>query len=124
MFIPYLFVLELTNVALFRHILRVYGLTGAETTTEWTPPSCVLTTPAPTTTSSPDSVAGLGQADTLEGLLEENDQLKAKIDGLQEEYSKIGLEVFKAFTEDFFKGLEGAVEGRHEKNKNMTDTDY
>ena len=116
--------LEFTDVILFRHILRVYGLTGAETTTEWTPPSCVLTTPAPTTTSSPDSVAGLGQADTLEALLEENDQLKAKIDGLQEEYSKIGLEVFKAFTEDFFKGLEGAVEGRHEKNKNGTDTDY
>jgi hypothetical protein len=28
-------------------------------------------------------------------VLEENDQLRAKIDGLNEEYNKIGLEVFK-----------------------------
>ncbi len=36
------------------------------------------------------------QADSLEGVLEENDQLRAKIEGLNEEYNKIGLEVFKA----------------------------
>ena len=58
-----------------RHILRVYGLTGAETRTEWTPPSCVLTTQPPTTTQSSDQ-AGLGQADTLDALLQENDQLR------------------------------------------------
>ncbi len=32
----------------------------------------------------------------MEGVLEENDQLRAKIEGLNEEYNKIGLEVFKA----------------------------
>ena len=35
------------------------------------------------------------QAESLEGVLEENDQLRAKIEGLNEEYNKIGLEVFK-----------------------------
>lgn len=98
----------------FRYILRVFGLTGAETQTEWTPPSCVLTTPPPTTTARPQQEAGLGQAETLEGVLEENDQLRAKIEGLNEEYNKIGLEVFKAFTDDFFRGMEAFVEGRHE----------
>ncbi len=34
----------------------------------------------------------------MEGVLEENDQLRAKIEGLNEEYNKIGLEVFKAFS--------------------------
>jgi len=106
----------------FRHILRVYGLTGAETRTEWTPPSCVLTTQPPTTTQSSDQ-AGLGQADTLDALLQENDQLRAKIDGLNEEYAKIGLEVFKAFIDDFFRGVEGMVEARHDKDGgNGTDT--
>ncbi len=33
----------------------------------------------------------------MEGVLEENDQLRAKIEGLNEEYNKIGLEVFKAY---------------------------
>jgi len=106
----------------FRHILRVFGLTGAETTTEWSPPSCVLTTPEPTTTKSPETV-GLGQAETLGALLEENDQLRAKIEGLNEEYAKIGLEVFKAFTDDFFQGMEAFVEKRHEKTGNDTASD-
>ena len=73
---------------------------------------------------SPDGSSGLGQAETLDALLEENDQLKAKIEGLNEEYSKIGLEVFKAFTDDFMQGLEAAVEGRHAKKANETDSDY
>ena len=73
---------------------------------------------------SPDAGGGLGQAETLDALLEENDQLKAKIEGLNEEYSKIGLEVFKAFTDDFMGGLEAAVEGRHAKKANETDSDY
>ena len=33
-----------------RYILRVFGLTGDETRVAWTPPSCIFTTPAPTTT--------------------------------------------------------------------------
>jgi len=107
----------------FRHVLRVFGLTGAETRVNWTPTSCVYTTPPPSTTKSPDDT-GLGQAETLDALLEENDQLRAKIEGLNEEYSKIGLEVFKAFTDDFFKNLESSVEGRHEAKLNATDSDY
>ena len=107
-----------------RHILRVFGLTGAETRVDWNPPSCVFTTPEPSTTPSPDAGTGLGQAETLDALLEENDQLRAKIEGLNEEYAKIGMEVFKAFTDDFFQGLEAAVEGRHDKDANSTDTDY
>ena len=34
----------------FRYILRVFGLTSDETTVDWTPTSCIFTTPAPTTT--------------------------------------------------------------------------
>lgn len=34
------------------------------------------------------------------------------------------MEVFKAFTDDFIGGLEAAVEGRHKKDGNSTDTDY
>ena len=33
-----------------RHVLRVFGLTGAETRVNWTPTSCVYTTPPPSTT--------------------------------------------------------------------------
>ena len=48
---------------------------------------------------------------------------RAKIDGLNEEYAKIGLEVFKAFIDDFFRGVEGMVEARHDKDGgNGTDT--
>ena len=43
---------------------------------------------------------------------------RAKIAGLNEEYGKIGLEVFKAFIDDFFLGLEGMVEARHDKPGN------
>ena len=42
---------------------------------------------------------------------------------MNEEYAKIGLEVFKAFTDDFLKGMESMVEKRHEKSTNGTDTD-
>ena len=37
---------------------------------------------------------------------EENDRLQAKIDGLKQEYEKIGLQVFHAFKESFFTNLE------------------
>ena len=53
-----------------------------------------------------------GQADTLDAILEENDQLRAKIEGLNEEYAKIGLEVFNAATKDFFKHVEAATDER------------
>jgi len=96
----------------FSHILRVFGLTGAETRASWTPPSCVFTTPPPSTTPNPDAGTGLGQADTLDAILEENDQLRAKIEGLNEEYAKIGLEVFNAATKDFFKHVEAATDER------------
>ena len=36
----------------------------------------------------------------------ENDRLQAKIDGLKQEYEKIGLQVFVAFKENFFQSLE------------------
>ena len=37
---------------------------------------------------------------------EENERLQAKIDGLKQEYEKIGLQVFHAFKESFFTNLE------------------
>ena len=36
----------------------------------------------------------------------ENERLQSKIDGLKQEYEKIGLQVFHAFKESFFQGLE------------------
>jgi len=97
----------------FRYILRVFGLTGAETRMEWTPPSCVLTTPAPTTTKAPEDRVYEAYND-LYSVLEENDQLKAKIEGLNEEYAKIGLEVFNSFSMDMFEGVEKLIAIRHE----------
>ena len=42
----------------------------------------------------------------LGAMKEENDRLQAKIDGLKQEYEKIGLQVFHAFKESFFTNLE------------------
>ena len=56
--------------------------------------------------------------DTLYVVLEENEQLKLKIEGLNEEYAKIGLEVFNAFSEDVFEGIEKLIAIRHEIKAN------
>lgn len=39
-------------------------------------------------------------------LEEDNERLQAKIDGLKQEYEKIGFQVFYSFKESFFRGLE------------------
>ena len=90
---------------------------------EWTPPSCVLTTPAPTTTKAPEDRADEAYND-LYGVMEENDQLKAKIEGLNEEYAKIGLEVFNSFSQDMFEGVEKLIAIRHEIKLNESLHDY
>ena len=101
----------------YRYILRVMGLTGAETRASWTPPSCIMTTPAPTTTQEPGEKRD-ETYDTLYSVLAENDQLRAKIEGLNEEYAKIGLEVFNAFSDDVFTGIEKLIAIRHEIKAN------
>jgi len=101
----------------FRYILRVFGLTGDETRVSWTPPSCVFTTPAPTTTLEPDERADVAEYD-MYNIMEENDQLRAKIEGLNEEYAKIGVEVFKAFSDDIFGRIEILMAERHERRMN------
>ena len=93
------------------------GLTGAETRASWTPPSCIMTTPAPTTTQDPSEKKD-ETYDTLYSVLAENDQLRAKIEGLNEEYAKIGLEVFNAFSDDVFTGIEKLIAIRHEIKAN------
>ena len=99
-------------------LLRVYGLSGKFSETYWTPPSCVVTTIPPTTTEPPDASPKPGVvatvpastaasvAEQMEALQAENDQLQAKIDGLKQEYEKIGLQVFAAFKDTFFQSLE------------------
>ena len=99
-------------------LLRAYGLNKKFSTTYWTPPSCVVTTPAPTTTEPPEDVSEesaqpepVGStteslAEQMEAVQAENDQLQAKIDGLKQEYEKIGLQVFTAFKDSFFQSLE------------------
>ena len=93
------------------------GLTGAETRASWTPPSCIMTTPAPTTTQDPSEKRD-ETYDTLYSVLAENDQLRAKIEGLNEEYAKIGVEVFKAFSDDIFGRIEILMAERHERRMN------
>ena len=64
-------------------------------------------------------------------IMEENDQLRAKIEvkntnlgmnkvcqGLNEEYAKIGVEVFKAFSDDIFGRIEILMAERHERRMN------
>ncbi|XP_040577792.1 uncharacterized protein [Lepeophtheirus salmonis] len=103
-------------------MLKAYGYNRLYSTTDWTPPSCVVTTPAPTTTTetSPTSTVagettpGLGQQ--LEEVLAENERLTVKINGLKQEYEKIGLQVYLSFKEDFFKGLQDFLASRHSGN--------
>ena len=44
--------------------------------------------------------------------------------GLNEEYAKIGLEVFKSLQEDVFGSLEKLAEKRREKRENETDSGW
>ena len=39
----------------FQFIARAYGLNGKFSESHWTPPSCIVTTPAPTTTPAPEA---------------------------------------------------------------------
>ena len=106
----------------FSIFFRAYGLNGLFSESHWTPPSCIVTTPAPTTTLAPDdttTTAEAGVVSTTESLAEkmdliqaENDRLQAKIDGLKQEYEKIGLQVFVAFKENFFQSLEEFIISR------------
>ena len=43
------------------------------------------------------------------------------VQGLNEEYEKIGMEVFNAFREDIFKQLELKVEERNEIRRNRSE---
>lgn len=74
---------------------------------------------APTTTTTENTAATGGTESTTESMVEkmevmqaENERLQAKIDGLKQEYEKIGLQVFLAFQDHFFSGLEDFVARR------------
>ncbi|TRY69072.1 hypothetical protein TCAL_15078 [Tigriopus californicus] len=96
----------------YEFYLRVFGLTNDHTLSYWTPPSCIVTTPAPTSTTELPEVSTMPQSTTpdlseqMAEIEEENQRLQSKIDGLKQEYEKIGLQVFHAFKESFFQGLE------------------
>ena len=98
--------------------MRVYGLNKKYSEASWTPPPCVITTVAPTTTEAVPVSQEPGEevvtvvstteslAEQMELIQAENDRLQAKIDGLKQEYEKIGLQVFAAFKDSFFQSLE------------------
>ena len=100
------------------YILRVFGLNKQFSVARWRPPSCIVTTVAPTTTEAPavseqpdevvDTVVSTTESlsEQMEAIKAENDRLQAKIDGLKQEYEKIGLQVFAAFKSSFFTSLE------------------
>ena len=107
-------------------MLRVFGLNKKFSLAYWTPPSCVVTTPAPTTTEAlpedvsqvPDEVVEVvgttteSLAEQMEIIQAENERLQSKIDGLKQEYEKIGLQVFAAFKGSFFESLENFLLSR------------
>lgn len=81
-------------------------------------------------TQEPDERADVAEYD-MYNIMEENDQLRAKIEvkntnlgmnivcqGLNEEYAKIGVEVFKAFSDDIFGRIEILMAERHERRMN------
>lgn len=97
----------------YQFIIYAFGFNKKSSTSVWTPPSCIVTTPAPTTTTEAAASVSAGVevtteswADKMEVVEAENERLKAKITGLKQEYEKIGLQVFLAFQDNFFSGLE------------------
>ena len=117
------FELEVSNQVVpcypeFEFNIYAFGFNKLSSSSVWTPPSCIVTTPAPTTTTTAPSVsAGTeatteSMADKMEEIQAENERLNAKIDGLKQEYEKIGLQVFLAFQDHFFSGLEDFVARR------------
>ena len=84
----------------YEFIIRAFGFNGRSTKDYWTPPSCVVTTtPPPTTTPEPseppETTPDIGAE--MEVIQAENERLQAKIDGLKQEYEKIGLQVLNVF---------------------------
>ena len=99
--------------------IYAFGFNKESSRSYWTPPSCIITTPAPTTITTQASVSAEGVVSTTESMLDkmevlqaDNEKLQAKIDGLKQEYEKIGLQVFLAFQDHFFAGLEDFVAQR------------
>ena len=107
-------------------IIRAYGLTqnAGATQTYWTPGSCIVTTtPATTTTTTVTTEYTPEETTTdvsikMEEIQAENDRLQAKIDGLKQEYEKIGLQVFYSFKESFFQSLEDFLARRKAETGN------
>lgn len=56
----------------------------------------------------------------MEEIQAENERLQAKIDGLKQEYEKIGLQVFHAFKESFFQGLEDFLARRKSEDSGFS----
>ena len=84
----------------------MYGLTGDHSLSYWTPPSCVSTTPEPTTTTpttptTPMDEGALGRA------METNEALKEKISGLKQQYGPIGKQVYESLKDNLFHSFEG-----------------
>lgn len=99
----------------YEFIIRAFGLNGKSTRADWTPSSCVVTTPAPTTTTMAPEVPETTTEDfslQLDAIQAENERLQNKIDGLKQEYEKIGMQVFNAFKESFFGELENFLSMR------------
>lgn len=93
----------------FAFIARVYGfIDDIHTIADWTPKTCWLPTtlePQTTTTEAPTTVDSGEEA--LYEAKEKNAALKAKIQGLKQQYGPIGKQVYAALKEHIFLGLEG-----------------
>jgi len=89
----------------FTFITRVYGMTGEFQNDVWTPPSCIITTPEPTTTTPIPPTPLYAEAE-LASALEENIALKEKISGLKQHYGPIGQRVYDAVKDAAFHTFE------------------
>ena len=127
------FELEVSNQVVpcypeFEFNIYAFGFNKLSASSVWTPPSCIVTTPAPTTTTPAPSVSAGTEAttesmmDKMEEVQAENDRLNAKIDGLKQEYEKIGLQVFLSFQDHFFAGLEDFMARRRAGSSGVADT--
>ena len=72
----------------------------------WTPPSCVSTTPEPTTTTPTTPTTPMDEG-ALDRAMETNEALKEKISGLKQQYGPIGKQVYESLKDNLFHSFEG-----------------
>jgi len=90
----------------FAFKIRVFGSTGDHSRDYWTPPSCITTTPAPTS-PAPNTPTTTVDAGAFGKAMDTNEDLKEEISDLKQQYGPIGIKVWEAMKDSFFHSFEG-----------------